>query len=105
MYQILSCIRDDHRPVMLLLAVLICGFGSTISLVIGRRALPLEDGTRRWRLMLAGLSTGLTIWSTHFAAMLSYSPGVEVRFNAPVMLASAGLAIAISSCAWLILSA
>jgi diguanylate cyclase (GGDEF)-like protein/PAS domain S-box-containing protein len=104
MYQILSCISDDHRPVMLLIAALICAFGSVISLSIGRRALPMEDGSRRWRLMLAGLSTGLTIWSTHFAAMLAYAPGVEVRFNGPVMLASAGLAIAISGCAWLILS-
>jgi diguanylate cyclase (GGDEF)-like protein/PAS domain S-box-containing protein len=104
MYQILSCISDDHRPVMLLIAGLICAFGSVISLSIGRRALPMEDASRRWRLMLAGLSTGLTIWSTHFAAMLAYAPGVEVRFNGRVMLASAGLAIATSGCAWLILS-
>lgn len=105
MFRIYSCITTNHDFATLLLSLLICGFGATISLHIGRRALTLQGAPRRRRLLIAGLSTGLTIWSTHFSAMLAYTPGVEIRFNAPVALGSASLAVLMSVCGWLILSA
>ncbi|MHB9878788.1 bifunctional diguanylate cyclase/phosphodiesterase [Pacificimonas sp. ICDLI1SI03] len=86
------------------MALLICGFGSVISLSVGRRGIQSQGPQRRYRLYLAGLSTGLTVWATHFSAMLAYTPGVQVRFNAPVMLGSACLAVLMATCAWFILS-
>lgn len=104
MLKVYTCIRDDHSLVTLLVACLICVIGSIISLSVGQRAIRFAGPNRRGRLLLAGIPTGLTIWSTHFAAMLSYSPGVEVRFNGLAALVSVCLAMLIASCAWLIMS-
>jgi NO-binding membrane sensor protein with MHYT domain len=41
-----------------------------------------------WWLFAAGIVTGLSIWITHFSAMLAYRPGVEVRFDAVTAIGS-----------------
>ncbi len=104
MINIYTGIKHDHDPSALLIAILICAFGSLIALSIGAHATACHGLERRLRLSLAGVVTGLTLWATHFAAMLGYQPGVEVRFNAAVALASASMAILMSGCGWFILA-
>ncbi len=106
MFEILNCIRDNHDPLQLLIAFLTCCFGSVISVGLGRRAIRINrKEPARGPLIIAGLATGLTIWSTHFSAMLAYAPGIFIRFNGPAMLASASLSILLAGCGWFILAA
>jgi len=104
MFRVYNCIVTQHDLPALAIAVLICLFGATISYTTGQRAI-LEDAVhRKRRLLLAGLLTGLTIWATHFTAMLGYTPGVEVRIDVLTAALSAVFAIIIAACGWLILS-
>ncbi len=69
-------------------AALICvfGVGSFIRLLMNARAMPIQQ--RRGPVALAALVGGLSIFSTHFVAMMGYQPGGEVRYSLWLTLAS-----------------
>ncbi|MDZ4110270.1 MAG: ATP-binding protein [Brevundimonas sp.] len=43
--------------------------------------------------MAAALTGGLTAWTTHFIGMLGYDPGLELRYDLGLTLASFGIAV------------
>lgn len=104
MYQMFRRILEDHDPAILLIALLTCAFGALISMAIGQRALLFEGRQRQRRLCLAGLGTGLTIWSAHFSAMLAYDPGVPIPFNAHVAIVSACITVLMCTCSWFVMT-
>ena len=52
-----------------------------------------EDQRYAW-LFLTSLASGVTIWCTHFVAMLGYRPGVSISLNWGMTGASLALAVA-----------
>ena len=89
---------------MIVVVLLLCFFSSIISLTVVRRALA-AGAARRRGLVLGGCLTGASIWSTHFAAMLAYEPGIEVRYDALAAVASLVLACLVAAAGWLMLDA
>ena len=95
MYQVLSCIQEDHGLFYVLMAVFVCTLGAVCALVVFHRGLDsaAECDRRLWA-AASGMVTGLGVWGTHFVAMLGYHPGFEVAYDGTVTVLSALVAIA-----------
>lgn len=102
MIKILSCITGDHDLPLLLVAVVVCAFGSytTVSLLTRTQAggrTPEGDGAApriAWRWLVASaVVAGATVWSTHFVAMLAYR--AEIPFGYATGLTTLSICIAI----------
>ena len=95
MYQVLSCIQEDHGLFYVLMAVFVCTLGAVCALVVFHRGLDsaAERDRRLWA-AASGMVTGLGVWGTHFVAMLGYHPGFEVAYDGTVTVLSALVAIA-----------
>ncbi len=94
MYQIFSCIRDDHNFAYVVAAVLVCTTGAACSLIVFQRGL-LSATPVRQRIWagLSGVVVGIGIWATHFIAMLGYRPGFAVNFDGAITLTSVVIAM------------
>ncbi len=97
----LTCLVHEHDPWLVGLAALFCLVGSTITIRLLSRILHAERGARLAWVFMGGLSTGATIWCTHFIAMIAYQPGVEVAYEprltgVSLLLAIVGSALALS---------
>jgi diguanylate cyclase (GGDEF)-like protein/PAS domain S-box-containing protein len=98
----MTCLAFEQNYRLVATAVTICILGSVTSAMMLQRALGGKAAARlRW-LMLAGTLTGLTIWATHFAAMVCYAPGVEVGFDAKTSIASGAAGILLSTAGWVV---
>lgn len=102
MIKILSCITGDHDLPLLVVAVVVCAFGSytTVSLLTRTQAgggAARGDGAApavAWRwLIAAAVVAGATVWSTHFVAMLAYR--AEIPFGYATGLTTLSICIAI----------
>lgn len=91
--RVLTCLTHDHNALLVLLAGLVCLFGSSVTVSLSHRAI-FERGSAglHW-LFLASVCAGFSIWATHFIAMLGYRPGVPVTFDATLTIVSALVAI------------
>lgn len=97
MMTILSCITVQHDLSLVVLAGLLCGFGSWVTATLYRHARNRGRGhSVPWYLLTAS-TAGVSIWCTHFVAMLGFRPNVPVAFDLPLTFAS--LVIAIAGCA------
>jgi diguanylate cyclase (GGDEF)-like protein/PAS domain S-box-containing protein len=102
MMRVYSCLTTEHDPKLIILVAGLCFFSSITSLVLvqrGRSALSSQSRTL-W-LLAGGVVTGLSIWITHFAAMLAYQPGVEVKFDGTTAIASVLLACVFATVGWM----
>lgn len=93
----------EHDPRFVTLALGICALGSLTAIAIGQHALRSETSRGRlgW-LLLAGLVTGLAVWTTHFTAMLGYRNDLEIRFDLVAAATSILLSTAIATAGWLV---
>jgi len=103
MFKIYNCIATAHNLWLVGLAAVICTLASLAAISLLRHA---RHATRQMRpvwLAISAISTGFGIWSTHFIAMLAYSPGIPSAYNialtvlslaAAILLTAAGLAMA-----------
>lgn len=93
MFYVLTCITQDHDPLLVVLAVAIWLAGASSLFVLLRRA---RDSARRrarhWR-ALAALTAGVAVWGTHFVAMLGYRAQVPFALAADLTVLSAAIAI------------
>ncbi|WP_159982818.1 MULTISPECIES: EAL domain-containing protein [unclassified Novosphingobium] len=71
-FQIILCARDQHRPEMVVLAILACALavGKAISLL--RHARKTRGRERRGSCLLAGLMLGFGCWAAHFITTLGF---------------------------------
>ena len=98
MLNVLSCLRAEHDPRYVTTALLVCVFGSLLSMRLLARV-RRNTGARRFNLLfLSGLVAGGTVWTTHFAAMLGYGSPLARAFEPSLTFLS--LAIAVTF-AWL----
>lgn len=101
MLRVYTCLVVDHDMRLVALALAICLFASVTSLIVVQRGIASDSGRLGW-LLFGGAVTGVGIWTTHFAAMLAYAPGVDVYFSALRAGVSIVLAVAISAIAWIV---
>lgn len=102
MFKVYNCIATAHDLWLVGLAAVICTLASLAAIGLLRHA---RHATRQMRpvwLAISAISTGFGIWSTHFIAMLAYSPGIPSAYNialtglslaAAILLTAAGLAM------------
>lgn len=92
--RILTCLTHDHNALLVLLAGLVCIFGSSVTVRLSHRAIFTRGSAGLHWLLLASVCAGFSIWATHFIAMLGYRPGVPVNFDPTLTIISALIAIA-----------
>ena len=97
MFEVLSCIRDQHDLRHVIVAGLICLLSCGTTILLLRQAFASQGKGRRGWLALSGISSGFGIWATHFVAMLGYAPGVILGYTPLLTLASLVIAIAMTS--------
>lgn len=97
--RILDCIRVDHDPKLVVLAVLISLIsGFTVFAVLSHARAQQGPARHGWSVMTACVAGG-GIWSTHFVAMLGFSPATAVSYDITLTLTSALLSIVIAGVA------
>ena len=92
--RVLTCLTQEHSLWLVLLAALMCGAGSWVSVKLFHRTLHETGSTRMHWSLLSAVTAGAAIWATHFVAMLGYRPGVPVSFDATLTIVSALIAVA-----------
>ncbi|MEX2284896.1 MAG: EAL domain-containing protein [Gemmatimonadota bacterium] len=78
MLPVIESVLHDHDLRIVLLAAVICVFGTVSTLNVSSRA----AGTRRpllW-LLLVSICAGSTVWATHFIAMLAYMKSMPMTY-------------------------
>jgi len=97
MMRVLSCIKDEHSLVLVLVAAAVCiGGSATITRLLTDASRTSGLQKMSW-LFIAAVAAGASIWCTHFIAMLGYEPGTPVSFD-PVMTIVSMLVAIIGSC-------
>jgi len=88
MLRVLDCLESQHDSWLVLLAACVCLLTSLAAVNLFQRA---RVGGGRASLMwlgTAGVVTGCGVWSTHFIAMLAYTPGFPIRYDLTTTLMS-----------------
>ena len=93
MLTLMSCLAVQHNFYYVLVAVLICGMGSILSMRLLARV-RRNKGMRRlnW-LFLVSLVAGGTVWTVHFTAMLGYEIPMDRAFDLSLTVTSLALVI------------
>jgi diguanylate cyclase (GGDEF)-like protein len=101
----LSVLFTQHDPALVLLAALICFIGTAVAIRLFSNARE-GQGSQFWAwLFLTGVAAGATIWTTHFIAMLAFTPGVPTGYDPLLTMLSLFLAIAACALGFLIAAA
>ena len=88
MVRVLTCLEAQHDYWLVLLAGCVCLLTSLAAVNLLQRARVVEGRSRLIWLAIAGVVTGCGVWSTHFVAMLAYTPGFPIRYDMPTTLSS-----------------
>lgn len=92
----LSCLPAQHDPRYMIAALLVCMFGSLLSMRLLARV-RRNSGARRLNLLfLSGLVAGGTVWTTHFTAILGYGSPLERAFEPTLTFFSLAIVVAFS---------
>ena len=93
MLNVLSCLRAEHDLRYMAAALLMCVFGSLLSMRLLARV-RRNTGNRRFNLLfLSGLVAGGTVWTTHFTAMLGYGSPLARAFEPSLTFFSLAIAV------------
>ena len=94
MFDLYYCITGEHDLRLVVLAAVVCLVSTASAVLLLRQAkLSGRQGRTYWTIV-AGVTTGLGIWTTHFVAMLGYDPGIVVGYD--LALTALSLAIAMT---------
>jgi len=105
MLKVYNCITAAHDLRLVALAAVICALSSFAAINLLRHARASTGHMRHVWLVVSAISTGFGIWSTHFIAMLAFSPGIPSGYNialtalslaAAIVLTCSGLAMAMA---------
>lgn len=106
MLKVYNCIATAHDLRLVGLAAVICALASFTAINLLRHARSTTGRMRAVWLMVSAISTGFGIWSTHFIAMLAFSPGIPSGYNIAltalslaeaILLTGVGLSISLRS--------
>src|ERR1700735_4688345 len=96
MIKLYDCVAHQHDLRLVILAVLICFWGSFTALSLLSRAKRPDGSLHLMWLSFAAAAGGAGICSTHFIAMLAYRPGFPVQYQIGLTALSIIFAIAIT---------
>ena len=93
MLRVLDCLIQQHDYRLAVLALLVCAFGSYGAIALLNHAQTAHR--RAWWIWLTAtaVASGFSIWSTHFIAMLAFSPGGPMGYDLSLTLLSLFAAI------------
>jgi diguanylate cyclase (GGDEF)-like protein/PAS domain S-box-containing protein len=103
MLKIYNCIATAHDLRLVVLAAIVCALSSFAAFRLLHHARTVQGQMRHIWLAVSAVSIGFGIWSTHFIAMLAFSPGIPSGYNialtalslmAAILLTGVGLAVA-----------
>ncbi|WP_313200222.1 EAL domain-containing protein [Rhizobium sp.] len=81
MFKVLECVAVQHDHALVALAAGICVVGMLAFFLIHRRAVECSEKRRKIWLLVAAITGGLSVWATHFVAMLAYQGTVAIEFE------------------------
>ncbi|WP_341223128.1 MHYT domain-containing protein [Loktanella salsilacus] len=93
MMTIVTCITAFHDMSLVALAAILCGFGSWVTSRLYRHARNRSHRHAISWYLLTALTAGVSIWCTHFVAMLGFRPNVPVSFDLGLTLVSFAIAV------------
>ena len=93
MHRVLTCLTTQHDWRFVVLAAVVCVTGLATAIILMRMALGASARDRKLYALAAAGVGGLSIWATHFLAMLGYEAGVPVRYEIGLTLASLAIAV------------
>ncbi|MEJ2410559.1 MAG: diguanylate cyclase, partial [Novosphingobium sp.] len=85
------CVRDQHRPEMVLLALAAALLAGASAMLSFHRAQRGQGRIRSVWAALSGLTLGVGAWSAHNIAVLGYLPGSPFEFLVGITLGALGL--------------
>lgn len=91
---IISCIAMQHDVSLVILAAILCAFGSWVTSRLYRHARHRSHHHAISWNFLTALTAGISIWCTHFVAMLGFQPDAPVDFDLTLTLVSFLIAVA-----------
>ena len=95
------CATYHHQPGLVVVSYLIAAFAAyTAFHLIARVRAAGTVATRLSWLATAGLSMGFGIWAMHFVAMLAVEIPIDIRYDLPITVLSAGFAVLASAIAF-----
>lgn len=106
MLNVYNCLVHEHDLRLVALAAVICAVASFTAISLLHHVRKSAGQMRLVWLGVAAIATGFGIWSTHFVAMLAFSPGIPSGYGVAltalslvtaVVVTGAGLALAVSS--------
>ena len=88
MLRVFDCLIQQHDYRLAVLSVLVCAFGSYGAIALLNYAQTARG--RAWCVWLTAtaVASGFSIWSTHFIAMLAFSPGGPAGYDLNLTLLS-----------------
>lgn len=89
----MASLAHDHNFWIVGGAALVCILGSCLTMLLSRRLVGSGGLRKQFQTSLSALIGGMTIWSTHFIAMLAYQPGVAHGFAPTLTVVSLGIAV------------
>ncbi|MBB2202266.1 bifunctional diguanylate cyclase/phosphodiesterase [Gluconacetobacter tumulisoli] len=93
MMPILSCIVHEHNIWLVTGAGLLCCIGSWVTARLFCRTLDTSGLQKHGWQFLTALTGAVSIWCTHFIAMLGFNAGVPVSFSPVLTIASLLIAV------------
>jgi PAS domain S-box-containing protein len=97
MFQVYSCLTNEHDWRLVILAAVVCMLASVTGMTAFSRARASRGRGRFLWTAAAGAAAGCGIWATHFIAMLAYTPGIPVAYNLVLTLLSLAVAAALTA--------
>lgn len=88
MLKIVGCIIGQHDPWLVLPALCVCVLGLIALFLLHDRSRECVEARRRNWVVLAAVTGGVSIWCTHFLAMLAYRGPLPLGFDLPLTLMS-----------------
>ncbi|MCA2375582.1 bifunctional diguanylate cyclase/phosphodiesterase [Agrobacterium sp. 22-211-1] len=81
MFTVLECVAVQHDRAVVLLAAVICLLGMLAFFHLLLRAEESPAGRKPYWVLTAAFAGGLSVWATHFVAMLAYKGSVPIGFD------------------------
>jgi len=109
MFDLLSCVQNEHDSRLLGLAIAVCIIAAASTVVLLRQARNAHGAERTRWVLVAGTASGFGTWATHFIAMIGYNSSIVKGYElTPTLLSllvvagsiSTGFAIALRSQDW-----
>lgn len=97
MMSVALCIAQDHDWRLVVLALLVCLFGSAAAVqLFGRIGTSVGPSRTGW-IGLTAVATGTMVWATHFVAMMAFQTEAPVLLDPTLTLASLLVAIVLAA--------